>query len=145
MYRTGVNISPSALYWLRCENSLPAGGLEQRVDGLYNQPHTKGLAQAVAEPKIQIGLFSDGRGGPRIFNDRRAKRGNPERSEGLIPSRPNHGRDSFIVLPQPFGSIPEILPGRPLGQGGSHRPCKGLTLSVRTLRARDTGLVSSGK
>ena len=67
MYRTCMNISPSALYWLRCENSLPTGGLEQRVDGLHNQPHTKGLAQAIAEPKIQIRLFSDDGGGPRIF------------------------------------------------------------------------------
>src|ERR1700733_16122050 len=56
-----------------------------------------------------------------------------------------HVRDSFIVLPQPFGSVPEILPDHFLGQGGSQRPCKGLTLTVRSFRARDTGLVSVGK
>ena len=67
MQRTCMNISPSALYWLRCENSLPTRGLEQRVDGLHNQSHTKGLAQAVAEPKIQIRLFSDSCRGQRIF------------------------------------------------------------------------------
>jgi hypothetical protein len=41
-----MDISPSALYWLRGKNPLPTCGLKQCVDCLHEQSRAKQLAQS---------------------------------------------------------------------------------------------------
>ena len=47
-----MRVAPGALQRLLQEQPLPAGGQEQRVDRLHQEPHAERLVAAVAQPHV---------------------------------------------------------------------------------------------
>ena len=48
----GVRVAPAPLQRMVQEQALAAGGQEQRIDGLHEEPHAKRLVAAVAQPHV---------------------------------------------------------------------------------------------